>query len=108
MIKKMTSSVALTWIVNRGGMKKKFQIKALNTAETITGQISNNTAFNDTANKRINATPLYPRNDAIPMQIPDTARIRTMLIRYCCELLIFFGKKLSIATKYTAKLSRGL
>jgi len=89
-------------------MKKKFQMKALKTAETNTGQISNKTAFSDTANNRINATPLYPRKDAIPMQIPDTASISTMLIRYCCDLLVFRDNKFSIAIKYTAKLSSGL
>ena len=39
-----------------GGMNKKFQIKALNNAESNTGKMSNRIALTETANNKINAT----------------------------------------------------
>ena len=55
---KIVSSVDDTCSVNLGGMKKKFQIKALRAAASKTGKISKVIASNETANNRINATTL--------------------------------------------------
>jgi hypothetical protein len=46
--------------LNRGGIKKKSQIKALAMAEMITGQISNSIAIIETVRSKMNATTLYP------------------------------------------------
>jgi hypothetical protein len=45
-------------MVNLGGIKKKFHMKALSAAANKTGKISNVTANNETVNNKINATTL--------------------------------------------------
>jgi hypothetical protein len=47
-----------TWIVNLGGIKKKFHIKALSAAASKTGRISSVIANSETVNNKINATTL--------------------------------------------------
>ena len=66
MISKKKSSAVLTWKVNRGGIKKKFQVNALNTAENSTGNMSKEIAINETVSSSIKAITLYPRNGAMP------------------------------------------
>lgn len=58
MINKIVSSVLDTCNVNLGGMKKKFQMKALSAAANKTGKISKVIANKDTVNNKINATTL--------------------------------------------------
>jgi hypothetical protein len=50
------SSLLPMWNVKRGGIKKKFQIKALNIDAVSTGKISKNIAIKDTVTSNINAT----------------------------------------------------
>ena len=52
------SSPAETVKVNRGGIKKKSQISALNMAEISTGAISKNIAIKETVTSKIRATTL--------------------------------------------------
>lgn len=58
MSNKITSSVEFTRKVKCGGIKKKSQIKALNTAESKTGRISNVTAIKETVTNKMNAATL--------------------------------------------------
>ena len=58
MISKKKSSAAFTWKVNRGGIKKKFQINTLNTAAMITGKILNNKDKNDSVISNTKETTL--------------------------------------------------
>jgi hypothetical protein len=46
--------------VRMGGIKKKFQINALNNAESKTGKISNRIALTETTKRKMGATALYP------------------------------------------------
>lgn len=46
--------------VKIGGIKKKFQIKALSNADSITGRMSKSMALTETTNSKIRATALYP------------------------------------------------
>lgn len=48
--------------VNFGGIKKKFQTNALNSAEQRTGMMSKNIAVNETVTNKMSATTLYPKN----------------------------------------------
>ena len=50
---------ALMWKVNTGGIKKKFQLRALSTAAISTGQISNNIAKIHTLSKSRSEAVLY-------------------------------------------------
>jgi hypothetical protein len=45
-------------MVNRGGIKKKFQINALKTADISTGKMSNVTARRETVTSNVKATTL--------------------------------------------------
>ena len=74
-------------------MKKKFQIKALKTAETSTGKMSKEMAMTETVSNKIKATTRYPRKAATPKQIPDTARTSNMLIRNSPLRVSFLEKK---------------
>jgi hypothetical protein len=49
------SSLLPIWKVYSGGMKKKFQISALKTADTKTGKISHTIAMSDTVTSNISA-----------------------------------------------------
>ena len=89
----MVSSVVDTCKVNRGGIKKKFQVKALSAAANRTGKISKVMASNETVNNKISATTLYPRNPDNPKQIPDTIIIIATLNRYCLPLGCFLNRK---------------
>ena len=56
-IKNMRPSSGVSiWKVMVGGIKKKFQIRALKRADTITGRISKRMALRETAINRIRAT----------------------------------------------------
>ena len=79
-------------MVNRGGIKNTSQIKALNTAETKTGKISNVIASKETVSNRINATTLYPRAVDKPKQIADTRITVASEYRYCFSLFNLFNK----------------
>jgi hypothetical protein len=80
-------------MVNLGGIKKKFHIKALSAAANKTGKISNVIANNETVNNRINATTLYPTSPDNPKHIDETNTIIPMLNRYCLFLSRRFKKK---------------
>lgn len=82
MIKKKRSSLALTWKVNLGGIKKKFHIKALSTAEINTGNTSKNNARIDSVTNNKNATTLYPMNGVKKKDNSETARIDPRLMKY--------------------------
>ena len=64
-------------------MKKKFQNKALSSAESITGRISNKIALSETTNNKISATALYPIKPANGKQIPPTKSTAMRAIKYC-------------------------
>jgi hypothetical protein len=78
--------------VKRGGIKKKFQMKALSAAESKTGKISNVIASKDTVTNKTNAATLYPIKPDNPRQIAATRTIIAMLNRYCLPLLIVVNK----------------
>src|SRR5687767_804595 len=73
-------------MVNRGGIKKKSQIKALKTAAINTGKMSNNIANTDTVRSRTNAITLYPKKLESPKQISETKITATTLYTYCRPL----------------------
>lgn len=70
-----------------GGMKKKFQIKALNNADSITGKISNKIALRETTNNRISDTALKPIMSTDKKQKIAVTMTSNTLIRYCLFLL---------------------
>ena len=73
--------------VNRGGMKKKSQISALNSAAMRTGTISRNIARIETVTRSINATTRYPIRLCSDNPISETDSTITMLIRNCRLIL---------------------
>jgi hypothetical protein len=83
-------------MVNRGGIKKKFQIKALRVAERRTGSMSNKTASSETVTNKSNATTLYPIKFDNPKHAAETAMIIEMQYRNCFRLSIFLNKNFSI------------
>jgi hypothetical protein len=92
------SSVEPTLNVNRGGMKKKFQINALNKAARRTGKISKNIAIRETVTNKINATTLYPMNEENKKQANDIAQTKNVLNKYCLALVPLVGIASSIFT----------
>jgi hypothetical protein len=68
--------------VSVGGMKKKFQIKALTKADSKTGKISKRMALSDTATKRMSATALYPIKSTEKKHKAAVAMIRRALSKY--------------------------
>ena len=63
-------------------MKKKFQIKALNTAANKTGIISKTIAKSETATNKSNATTLYPIKPVAVKQAKEITVISNKLIAY--------------------------
>src|SRR5258706_14553422 len=93
---KILSSVVLTWIVKRGGIKKTSQIIALSVAASRTGKISKLIANKETVTNRIKAATLYPIHADNPKQMPDTTMITAILSKYCRPLPILLNKNLFI------------
>src|SRR6185369_11107517 len=93
---KMLSSVVLTWIVKRGGIKKISQINALNVAASKTGKISKLIANKETVTNKMNAATLYPIHADKPKQMADTTMITALLNKYCRPLPILLNKNLFI------------
>jgi hypothetical protein len=84
--------------VNRGGMKKKSQIKALSKAESNTGKISKNIAVSETVTSKTKATTLYPIIPEIKKHTPATRQTENDARKYCLDLLTLFLKM--VATLY--------
>lgn len=73
--------------VKRGGIKKKFQIKALNIAAVSTGNNSRKIAQIETVTSKISATTLYPSRSEIKKQAKEIAKVPKILIKYCLRRL---------------------
>ena len=87
------SSEEPIWKVNRGGIKKKSQIKALSKAESNTGKISRNIAISETVTSKTKATTLYPMIPEIRKQTPATKQTEKAARKYCFGLLTRLMKK---------------
>jgi hypothetical protein len=65
-----------------GGIKKKFQINALNNAESMTGKMSKSMALRETTNNKIRATTLYPKTPTEKKHRTAVSTMSKTVIRY--------------------------